>query len=144
VTGGVLKNLVIVRVEQGVQVAEGTQMDFGGWGYGGVSVGWNRQGVGVAGIKQGCLSATDTHTTSNQQSWWVVLDLKSSPYSWVCFWVCINKKRLERRIFTWWLAGQHRQHHKPPEVLKFQIFCFWSAGGILVNLRWILTQGRCG
>jgi hypothetical protein len=25
------------------------------------------------------------------------------------------------------LMGQHRQHHKPPEVLKSQIFCFWSA-----------------
>jgi len=28
------------------------------------------------------------------------------------------------------LAGQHRQHHKPPEVLKSQVFGFWSAGGI--------------
>ena len=29
------------------------------------------------------------------------------------------------------LAGQHRQHHKPSEVLQSQVFCFWSAGGIL-------------
>jgi hypothetical protein len=39
VTGGVFKNVVVVRAEQGVQVAGGgTQMNFGGWGYGGVSV----------------------------------------------------------------------------------------------------------
>jgi hypothetical protein len=37
-TGGV-KKVVVVRAEQGVKVAGGTQMDFGGWGYGGVSVG---------------------------------------------------------------------------------------------------------
>jgi hypothetical protein len=29
------------------------------------------------------------------------------------------------------LAGQNEPHHKPPVVLKSQIFCFWSAGGIL-------------
>ena len=28
------------------------------------------------------------------------------------------------------LAGQNREHHKPPEVLKSQVFCFWSTGGI--------------
>ena len=39
VTEGVFKNVVIVGAEQGVQVAGGTQMDFGGGGYGGVSVG---------------------------------------------------------------------------------------------------------
>ena len=39
VTEGVFKNVVIVGAEQGVQVAGGTQMDFGGCGYGGVSVG---------------------------------------------------------------------------------------------------------
>ena len=32
------------------------------------------------------------------------------------------------------LAGQHRQHHKPPVVLKSQVFCFWYAGGILTLL----------
>jgi hypothetical protein len=29
------------------------------------------------------------------------------------------------------LAGQHRQHHKPPEVLKSQVFGFWYSEGIL-------------
>jgi len=38
-TGGVFKNVVVACAKQGVQVAGGTQMDFGGWGYGGVSVG---------------------------------------------------------------------------------------------------------
>jgi hypothetical protein len=28
------------------------------------------------------------------------------------------------------LAGQHELHHKPPEVLKSLVFCFWSARGI--------------
>ena len=28
------------------------------------------------------------------------------------------------------LAGQNRENHKPPEVLKSQVFCFWCAGGI--------------
>jgi len=36
VTGGVFKNLLVVHAEQGVKVAGGTQMNFGGWGYGGV------------------------------------------------------------------------------------------------------------
>ena len=28
------------------------------------------------------------------------------------------------------LAGQHRLHHKPPEVQKSQLLGFWSARGI--------------
>ena len=32
------------------------------------------------------------------------------------------------------LAGQHRQHHKPPEVLQSQVFWFWFADGILTLL----------
>jgi len=28
------------------------------------------------------------------------------------------------------LAGHHRQHYKPPEMLKSQVCCFWSARGI--------------
>ena len=37
------------------------------------------------------------------------------------------------------LAGQNEQHHKPPEVLKSPVFCFWSAGGIL-TAQATLTQ----
>ncbi len=37
------------------------------------------------------------------------------------------------------LAGQNREHHKPPEVLKSQVFCFWSARGIL-TAQSTLTQ----
>ena len=37
------------------------------------------------------------------------------------------------------LAGQQSQHHKPPEVLKSQVFCFWSARGIL-TAQATLTQ----
>ncbi len=33
------------------------------------------------------------------------------------------------------LAGQQEQHHKPPEVLKSQVFWFWSAGGILTAIK---------
>jgi hypothetical protein len=33
------------------------------------------------------------------------------------------------------LAGQHGLHHKPPEVLKSQVFWFWSAGGILIAIK---------
>jgi hypothetical protein len=32
------------------------------------------------------------------------------------------------------LAGQHELHHKLPEVLKSQVFGFWSAGGILTAI----------
>jgi hypothetical protein len=37
----------------------------------------------------------------------------------------------KKRPWSGFLAGQLGQHHKPPEVLKTQVFCFWSARGIL-------------
>jgi hypothetical protein len=37
------------------------------------------------------------------------------------------------------LAGQQLLHHKPPAVLQFQVFCFWSARGIL-TAQATLTQ----
>ncbi len=36
------------------------------------------------------------------------------------------------------LAGQNREHHKPPEVLKSQVFRFGSAGGILAASELLL------
>jgi hypothetical protein len=36
------------------------------------------------------------------------------------------------------LAGQNAQHHKPPVVQKSQVFCFWSAEGILTASELLL------
>ena len=54
--------------------------------------------------------------------------------------VIFERNRPERRMFINYLAGQPWQHHKPPEVLKPQVFCFWSAGGILTTLAAPFSQ----
>jgi len=43
------------------------------------------------------------------------------------------------RFFEGRLLGQSALHHKPPEVLKSKVFCFWSAGGSL-TVNATLTQ----
>lgn len=53
--GGVCKNLVIVRAEQGVKARGWDPNEFwGGWGYGGVSVVCNRQGAGYHSLLNQC------------------------------------------------------------------------------------------
>ena len=56
--------LLIVRAEQGVKVAGGTQMNFGGLGYEGCRLAEIDKGWGVAGKKQGRRSATGPCTAN--------------------------------------------------------------------------------
>jgi hypothetical protein len=54
----------------------------------------------------------------------------------------VYQDRLFMRILKHLLAGQQLLHHKPPAVLQFQVFCFWSARGIL-TAQATLTQWAC-
>ena len=69
-TGGVLKNMVVVRAEQGVKARGWDPNGFrGGGGTVGCRLPEIDKGWGVTGTKQGQLSATGPCTASNQQSW---------------------------------------------------------------------------
>jgi len=49
----------------------------------------------------------------------------------------------KKRPWSGFLAGQLGQHHKPPEVLKSQVFWFWFAGGLLTKKTFVTKTMAC-